>query len=178
MVAFESLGEELNNKEVKYKLHQPLWRQYDLSVIDFQIDNWTTIKFLNDNADDLSNEAKEVLPNNSGGLYLFSIKCSLIPGMTEYPVYIGKASLTENQNLKNRCRDYYYKYKRNDPNERPLIKKMFNYWRNELYLSFIKIDDNNKIKEYEEKLINSLLLPFNSKIPDINISKAIKAFRS
>jgi hypothetical protein len=99
---------------------------------------------------------------------------SIIPGITEYPAYIGRAQLTTNQNLRKRCKEYFLKYSRNG--ERPKITTLFNYWKNNLYLSFIVVDGNDKIREYESKLINSLLLPFNDEIPNKEYKQAIEAF--
>lgn len=170
--AFE-LGEEINNRTLPFKLHNELWCKYDLTSLDLSFDNWTTIKFLNNEGTDFSEEIN-ILPNNKGGLYLFTIKCPVINKLTNYPVYIGRAQITENQNLRKRVREYFTKYARND--ERPLITKMIHYWGKELYLSFFELEDNPNIIDYEKKLINSLLLPFNTEIPDIEIRQAVSAF--
>jgi excinuclease UvrABC nuclease subunit len=170
--AFE-LGEKINSRRICYKLYQPLWVKYDLSALDLSIENWTTIKFLDDTGEHFNDEITEV-PNNTGGLYMFSIKCKVITGITDYPVYIGRAQFSEGQNLRKRVREYRNKFARE--NERPLITKMFKYWAPDLYLSFIPIDENDEIIDYEKKLINSLLLPFNTEIPDQEIKQAITAF--
>ncbi|MDT0642174.1 hypothetical protein RM553_04945 [Zunongwangia sp. F363] len=170
--AFE-LGEKINNRRICYKLYQPLWSKYDLSALDLSIDKWTTIKFLNDSGDDFNEHITQV-PNNTGGLYMFSIKCKILTGITDYPVYIGRAQFSEGQNLRKRVREYRNKFARD--NERPLITKMFKYWAPDLYLSFIPLEENENIIDYEKKLINSLLLPFNTEIPDQEIKQAIAAF--
>ncbi|MEQ5790626.1 hypothetical protein J4E06_06165 [Muricauda sp. NFXS6] len=170
--AFE-LGEELVKKRIEYKLHQPLWSKFDLNGINLEHSNWTTIKFLNNDSTDFSDQIGE-LPNDSGGLYLFCIRCQVIPGITNYPVYVGRAQLSEGQNLRKRCREYFTKWARN--NERPLITKMINYWGNELYLSFMEVEENEDIIDFENKLIKSLLLPFNNDIPDKEIRQSVKAF--
>ena len=107
---------------------------------------------------------------------MFSIGCPIIPGFTEYPVYIGRAQYTGGQNLRKRCKEYFQKYSRQD--ERPKITRMFKYWAKELFLSFLTIEDNDDTKDFEKKLINSLLLPFNDEIPENNLQQAIKAFRN
>ena len=89
-------------------------------------------------------------------------------------MYIGRAQFSDNQNLRKRIREYWTKYARD--NERPLITKMFKYWSDDLYLSYLPIDNNQGIIDYEAKLINSLLLPFNTEIPDKEIKQAISAF--
>lgn len=167
------LGEELKLRTVPFPLHPNLWSKYDISAVDLSMINWSTIKYLNDEGDGFGPDIGN-LPNNEGGIYLFSIHCPVIIGHTEFPVYIGRAQSTKNQNLRKRCREYFTKYARED--ERPLITKMIEYWGKYLYLSYFVLDDNQDTIDYEKKLINSLLLPFNNAIPDIEIRQAIKAF--
>lgn len=167
------LGEEIRLREVTYKLHPSLWDKSIFSGIDLNLENWTSVKYLNEEADDFHNDIRR-LPKDSGGLYMFSIRCPMIPGMTEFPVYIGRALFTKGQNLEKRCKEYFQKYARS--NERPKITHMFRYWSKELHLSFIPLTDNLEIADHEKHLINSLLLPFNDMIPDMEIRQAVKAF--
>lgn len=168
------LGKELNDKKVYFRLHQPFWIKYDLSSVNLEFNTWTTIKYLNDNCDDFGQDIN-LLPNDTGGIYLFSIKCDIIKGLTDFPVYIGRAQQTKGQNLRKRCREYFTKFARED--ERPKITRMINIWGDSLFLSFKPLDDNDELIDYEQKLINSLLLPFNDIIPDKETSQAIKAFQ-
>lgn len=168
------LGEEIKLKTVQYRLHQNLWKRYDLSALDLSFSNWTTIKYLNDEGTDFNNDI-DLLPSNRGGLYMFSIRCPIIPSITDFPVYIGRALLTEGQNLRKRCREYFTKY--STDNERPKITTLFRYWSKDLYLSYMILDENESIINYEKKLINSLLLPFNDEIPEKEIRQAVKAFQ-
>ena len=168
------LGEEIKLKTVQYKLHQDLWKRHDFSIINLSVSNWTTIKYLNKEGTDFNKEI-DLLPADRGGLYMFSIKCPIIPGITEYPAYIGRALLTKGQNLRKRCREYFTKY--STDNERPKITTLFRYWSKDLYLSYMILDENERIIDYEKKLINSLLLPFNDEIPEKEIRQAVKAFQ-
>lgn len=170
--AFE-LGEQISLRKIEYKMYQPLWEKYDLSSIDMNFVNWTTIKYLNDTGTSLNASIRSI-PNTSGGLYLFSIKCFVMDGITHYPVYVGRAKTTDSQNLRKRVREYFTKFSKDS--ERPKITRMFKYWSNELYLSYMPLDDNAGIIDFEKKLINSLLLPFNTEIPDKEIRDAIIAF--
>jgi len=167
------LGEELTLRQISYSLYHGLWSKFDHSNIDLNFNKWTSFKYLNENGDDFNTDIT-LLPKSSGGLYMFYIKCPIIPGITEYPVYIGRAMFTKGQNLEKRCREYYQKYSRSD--ERPKITRMFKYWKNELYLCFVPLDNNNDIEDFEKQLINSLKLPFNDDIPDVEIRQAVKAF--
>lgn len=170
--AFE-LGEEMALRKISYILYSKQWERYDLSQIDLNLGNWTTIKYLNDNGSDFHRDTQKI-PPDKGGLYMFSIHCPIIIGRTEFPVYIGRALLTEGQNLRKRCKEYFQKYFKEG--ERPKITKMIKYWGNDLHLSFIVIKENNQLIDYEKKLINTLLLPFNDQIPEKEIKQAKKAF--
>ena len=170
--AFE-FAEESVLRDVKYRLYEPLWRLYDLTIIDLSFENWRTIKFLNEDGTAFSDEIN-TLPNDRGGLYLFFVKCPIITGITEYPLYIGRAQYTANQNLRKRIREYFLQHAKED--ERPRIKKMIRYWGAQLYVSFKEIDDNSNTIEFEKRLINSLLLPFNTQIPDSELGETIQAF--
>jgi len=168
-----NLGEELNARVIPFILHRRLWNKYDLSQVDLNFANWTTIKYLNEDCSGFHADV-ELLPSNTGGLYLFTIKCNVIPGVTDFPVYIGRAQKTAGQNLRKRCKEYFQKYAKSD--ERPKITRMFKYWADDLYLNFLPLTENAGIIDFEKKLINSLLLPFNDEIPDIEIRQSIKAF--
>lgn len=167
------LGEQMNNKVIRYILHKPLWDNFNYPGIDLNFANWTSIKYLNDSGSDFSNDIDSV-PKDKGGLYLFYIKCPLIIGLTEYPLYIGRAQKTGGQNLQKRVKEYFQHYSKN--NERPKITRMIKYWSNDLHLAFYPIDDNNDIINLEKDIINCSLFQMNDKIPDKEISEAVKAF--
>lgn len=167
------LAEEIHLRILQYTLHQPLWVRYDLSAIDLSFQKWTTIKYLNEDGTEFHADV-DTIPNDEGGLYMFFIKCPVIRGITEFPFYVGRAQLTTGQNLRKRCKEYFLKYSKDD--ERPKITRMFRYWRKELFLSYLVLNDNAAIVDYEKKLINSLLLPMNDQIPEKEIKQAVKAF--
>jgi len=171
--AFE-LGELMNNRVVRYILHKPLWDSFTCPVgYDFSFANWQSIKYLNDDGTALNENIDEV-PGDAGGLYLFYVKCPLIIGLTEYPLYLGRAQLTAGQNLRKRIKEYFQHYARN--NERPKITRMIKYWGNELFLAYYPVDENEEIINIEKDLINSSLFELNDKIPDTQISQAVNAF--
>ncbi|MBL1410965.1 hypothetical protein [Sphingobacterium faecale] len=171
--AFE-LGEELKLRILEFKLHSGLWSKFNkVGKVDLSLSNWKEIKYLNASATGLHIDTATI-PNGSGGLYLFTIKCDIIPGMTQFPVYLGRAQKSDTQNLRKRCKEYYQKYARS--NERPKITRMFKYWSENLYLYFLPLANNQDIIDYERDLINSLLLPFNDEIPEQETRQAVKAF--
>ncbi len=167
------LGEDIKLKTVEYKLHQDLWGRYDLAAVDLSFDTWTKVKYLNAAGTGLHDDI-ETIPNNSGGLYLFYLKCPIIIGITEYPFYVGRAQFTEHQNLRKRCKEYFQKYARDG--ERPKITRMLKYWGNDLYLAYKLLDENEGIRDFEKKIINTLLLPMNDEIPDQEVRQAVQAF--
>lgn len=170
--AFE-LGEHIKLRRVPYVVSSMAWKKYVSPEIDISFHKWKSIKYLNENGDDYNGNIVKV-PNNKGGLYLFYAKCPVIPGITEYPFYIGRAKLTENQNLRKRVKEYYSQYTREV--DRPKIKWMFEYWSEDLFLAFLPLEENTQIVDLEKNLINSLILPMNDLIPDKDIRDAIKAF--
>lgn len=167
------LGEEIKLREVPFKLHKALWDKFDFPGLDLRFDQWNKIKYLNDTADDF-NASINNIPNNQGGLYMFYVRCEIITGLTEYPLYIGRAQLTQHQNLRKRVKEYFQKYARN--NERPKITRMFQYWANDIHIAYYTLVDNEDIIDLEKQIINSLLLPMNDEIPDTEIRQAIQAF--
>ncbi|WP_259016572.1 hypothetical protein [Emticicia fluvialis] len=170
--AFE-LGEHLLLRNISYYPSPILWEKWDIDSLDIKFNKWKVIKYLNDDGDDLNIDISKV-PNDKGGLYLFYVNCNQISGISELPFYVGRAQLTEGQNLRKRVREYFTKFSKDD--ERPKITRMFKYWSKELYLAFLVLENNICIVDLEKKLINSLLLPMNDEIPDKETKEAVKAF--
>lgn len=169
-----NLGEEINNRKVEYVLHMALWDAFNYPAIDLNFSNWGKIKYLNTAGTDFNTDITKV-PDNKGGLYLFFVPCNIITGMTEFPLYIGRAQLTTGQNLRKRVKEYFQKYSNNA--ERPKLYRMLHYWGKDLHLAYYPLDSNNEIIQIERDLTNSLLLPMNDLIPTQKIKQAHKAFK-
>lgn len=169
-----ALGEKINNKKVEYILHQPLWDAFNYPKLDFSFIKWKVVKYLTTTGKSF-NKAVDTIPNNTGGLYLFFIRCKVITGLTEYPLYIGRAQYTTGQNLRKRVKEYFQKYSKD--NERDKIYRMLNYWGKDLFVAYYPLKTNRAIINVEKDIINSLVLPMNDLIPDQKIKKAIKAFK-
>ncbi len=172
--AFE-LAEHRKLREVTYSVSNKLWEKFALAntKLDISFKNWTSIKYLNDEANDFNQDVASI-PNDKGGLYLFYAKCPIIPGITEFPFYIGRAQLTPNQNLRKRIKEYFLQYKREE--DRPKVTRMLRYWGEDLFVAYLIVDSNQDIITSESLLINSLLLPMNDQIPDKEIRDGVKAF--
>lgn len=167
------LGEELHNRSIRYFLHFPTWNAFNSSGLDLSFNKWNAVKYLNTSGTAI-NPSVNSLPNSSGGLYMFFVKCPIISGITEYPLYIGRAQFSKTQNLRKRVKEYFQHYARNS--ERPKITKMIRYWGSELFVAYYPLPNNILITTLEEELINSTLFAMNDKIPSTTISQAIKAF--
>jgi hypothetical protein len=127
------LGEELNNRKIRYILYKPLWERFINPGLNLRFETWVSIKYLNDLGTDLSTDV-DAIPNDTGGLYLFFVKCHIVPGITEYPLYIGRAQKTEAQNLRKRVKEYWQHFQHDA--ERPKITRMIRYWGNYLHLAY------------------------------------------
>ncbi len=167
------LGDEINKHKVSFRLHPVLWDSFIFERFNLYEYEWKEVKLLNDNADDL-HESVNSLPRDKGGIYLFMIKSSVLPKSSEYLVYVGRAQLTGEQNLRDRIKQYYYKYYKHK--ERPKITRLIDSWGANLYVRYIELVDNDAIVDLEARLINSLLPPFNDEIPEKTIRHAVQAF--
>lgn len=167
------LGEEIRLHTVDFKIVPSLWDEFEIDSEIMENLIWEEYKFLNDDGTDFS-EGVSNLPNDSGGIYSFIIKSPLLPGVSEYLAYIGRARFTDNHNLRARCRRYLTEYL--NEKERPKITRLMNYYKNHLYIRFTRIDNNELIEELEAELINSILPPFNDEIPEKRVRDGINAF--
>jgi excinuclease UvrABC nuclease subunit len=170
--AFE-LGEKIRTHTFDFSLMPELWNDFSIEEKIMKGLNWVEVKFLNGSGDDFSDEVKN-LPNDKGGIYIFMIKSSVLPGTSEYLAYIGRAQLTENHSFRVRCKKYYREYLKDK--ERPKITTMINYFKDHLYLRYAVVDDNTTIVDLEAELINAILPPFNDLIPEKKVRDAVKAF--
>lgn len=168
------LSQKIKQHEVNYLLYPILWNDFDFTTLLKVNPIWKDeIKFLNDVGDDISDEMK-ALPDDKGGIYIFIIRCSVLPTISDYLAYIGRAQLSDSHSLKVRCRKYFYEYVGVDG--RPKITRMIGQWGKDLYLKYAELDDNDDTVKLEAQLINAILPPFNDEIPDKTIKQAVNAF--
>ncbi|MCD4663839.1 MAG: hypothetical protein K8R68_01135 [Bacteroidales bacterium] len=167
------LGEQIKLHTFEFKLYPKLWDEFEFNEFSIEELNWQEVKFLNDDASDFSDQVK-ALPSDQGGIYLFIIKNPVLPSVSEFLAYIGRAKHTATHNLRVRCKRYHTTYL--NEKERPKITTLMNYFKDKLYLRYATIDDNNHIDILEAELINSILPPFNDVIPKKITRQAIDAF--
>jgi hypothetical protein len=156
--------------------HSPLlWNNFNFSDFDVKLANWSNeIKYLTADELDVTEEIKN-LPNDSGGIYIFFIKGSIIPQFENHLAYVGRAKLTGTHNLRIRCRKYFYEFF-DEEHGRPKITRLIGKWGNSLYLRYLALTDNDQITRLEAELINAILPPFNDEIPNKIVKQAIAAF--
>lgn len=165
--AFDQLATDLPNHTIKFTLSPILWENADEINRFFSPLRMNKIKFFNDDGSSINSDIRTV-PDDKGGIYFFILKNDVLPDLSSHIMYIGRAHLSDNQNLRKRCREYFTKYYK-DHTMRPHIYNMLNKWTKHLYLYFIELTDNNEIDEIEKKLINNIVPPFNHDIPSTTI---------
>lgn len=115
------------------------------------------------------------LPTDAGGLYLFFIQGQTLPTSERYLAYVGRALYTRTENIQKRVKRYLWES--TSPQGRPKISRLFRHWKDYLYIKYCYTKDNDLIKAGEATLINAILPPFNSELPDkIEYKKPTKAF--
>ena len=151
-----------------------LWKNVELADFGKQFDSITPIKFFTKNEFDKfvpNPQLDTLIPNDSGGIYMFCIKPPHINNHASYLMYIGRAQKTNTQNLRKRVKEYHN-------SRRIKLEKLLEFWKDFLYVKCIPIIASNKdIDKLEKKLINNFLPPCNSVIPDVTLKRAVTAFR-
>ena len=167
------LVDHIKNTEEKIRLPYDLWIKFD-SKYDYvkNISKWKNFKFYN--ADGSRNSLRSNIPNDKGGIYCFYVSPEIIPTCQRILLYIGEAHITSKQNLRKRVNEYYG-YIENKDTSRARVKYMFNKYKKYLYCVYFPLNDNTVIQELEDALIIALLPCVNNDIPDVEISKAVKA---
>lgn len=143
---------------IEFSLNIDKWNDLDREVWDLVHSNWEMIKFLSE--DGSLNSDIEKLPSNRGGIYVFLLNPDILPDTHTYIMYIGRAQLTLNKNLRTRCKEYL-------KDMRPKIAVMRETWGKDLYIKYLPLDDNKTIKRVERELIRVIIPPFNDRIPDL-----------
>jgi hypothetical protein len=155
---------------VRFRLNTSLWGSFDSNILNIisHPQSWVEVELLA--PDGTRHPQLRTIPNNKGGIYLFLAKPNILPESCLYLMYIGRAFITSEENLRERCSKY--------PSEKkhPKIKRMIEQWGQYLYIRYLPLDDNDRIDIVERELVNKILPPFNDEIPDQKISAAVKAF--
>lgn len=168
----QDLIQQFNNKKFPIELASHLWSTIDSQVLNVvQTETWQTFKYFN--PDKSINSSISNVSNKKGGIYIFYVSPEIIQGKQRILMYVGRARITNSQNLRKRIREYRT-YMPPDCS-RPKINTLFKEWWEYIYCSYIELDDNDLIDYIEKELINKLIPPFNESYPDTKISKALKS---
>jgi len=164
------INRSISESKLHFTLNTTLWDSFDSEILRIVSPphSWNEVKLLD--VDGSENPELSAIPNNCGGIYMFLAKANILPESHLFLMYIGRARITQTQNLRKRCREY--------PNEntRPKIKRMIEQWGQYLYIKYLPLDDNTVIDAVERELINKILPPCNDQIPDKTIRRAVAAF--
>lgn len=149
-----------------------LWRVFDINdLTDLDFDKWQTLKLLDDDENRFSDHI-DLVPQDTGGIYVYCIQPSVLPLCGSYIMYIG---MTADQSLRTRVKQYQRelgpRYKREK------LHRMFIKWGKYVHLYFLPVSSAKEtIETLEDRLIASLLPPCNPKIRIESVKRAVKAF--
>lgn len=171
------LANNIRNCKITFPLVHDLWDVFDDEIKTFiNSKAWREFKYLNNGE---INTDIENVPRNKGGIYCFYIRSQILLDNHSFLIYVGRAHCPSGNNLRDRIRTYHKK-----AIDRPKLGQMFNEWGDNIYCRYLPIQESDKlgvkqgddlIDLIEAEMINKLLPPANSKIPDIKISQALTA---
>lgn len=143
-----------------------VWDTFNKEFVGIVNKKWNEIKFLNTSGAEINPQLNSLVPNDCGGIYIFTLRTDIIPEIHRYILYVGRVKKTDNQNLRKRINEYY-------KDNRPKITLMREIWGKDLYVRFLPLNDNDVIERLEEELIRIIVPPCNDRYPGV-INSAIK----
>lgn len=151
-----------------------LWERFkydDLPEVDFT--NWGKVKILDEDGN-FSADLKNI-PNEYGGIYIFCVVPNIIAECGSYILYIGMATKTDYENLRDRVKSY--KTQMDEDYKRHRIHNMFSLWGDYMVVYYLPIDASVEvIQTLEDRLIACFVPPCNSDIRDVEVKRKVKAF--
>lgn len=157
-----------------FVINTELWEDYLSENHEVDWSKLVKIPFFANNSSVLSDEVKKI-PNNCGGIYIYSLENPIIPAHGNYIMYVGRARLTKYENLRQRAKSHFSDYQRGDENER--LTRLYDGWAKYVYFSYVPIDTNEAIDKAEKDLIVHLCPPCNKDYPSVSIRKKLSAFQ-
>lgn len=136
------------------------WEAFPPHLLEIIKNPWTEFKYFSEDSKTINSEISTV-PNTTGGIYLFLIRPNIIPSVPAYLAYIGRAHISDSENLRKRVRQYATETKRLK------ILEMKHYWSPHLYLRYLPLSDNATIDAVEDELIKAILPPYNDRYPGV-----------
>ena len=155
-------------------LSTDLWERFDISVLGIDYTQWDTVKMMNA-AGDLHEDFARI-PDYYGGIYVYTIRPPVIPDCGDYVMYIGMASKTDGENLRQRVRSYKKEFGPRFKREK--LHRLFTQWGKYVYVRFLPVDaTENDILILEDRLIAAFVPQCNSQIRIKSVKQAVNAFR-
>lgn len=133
--------QNLHDMTWPFCLSTELWEKLRGLPPRIDLNRLKRIKYFDNDNDSLAKEV-ENLPENQGGIYIYSIENSFLP-LGSYIMYVGRARKTDNHNLKARAKSHYSKYRQHEENER--LERVFDNWKPYVYISYLPIEGNDMI---------------------------------
>ena len=155
-------------------LSTELWEKCINNSVTSSLNLMKKIKYFGNSDKQLSEEVDK-LPNDRGGVYIYSIENSLVPSLGSYIMYVGRARKTEYENLRIRIKAHFSQYKRHEENER--LERVFDNWKQYVYLSYLPMDGNDVIDLMENQLITALTPPCNKQYLAPRVRRKLSAFQ-
>ena len=147
---YDPVESDLMSYKQTFILSPELWEKFDLDGVDVDYSKWKRVKMVDVNGD-ISSETNNI-PNEYGGIYVYSIVTPMIPNGGNYLMYIGKATKTENENLRARVRSYKKQF--GDNYSRSKLHALFTKWGQYIYVYYLPMSTTAKdITELEDRLI-------------------------
>lgn len=147
---YDPVESDLASYQMTFILSPELWEKFNLEGINVDYSKWARVKMM-DADKELSDETNRI-PNDCGGIYVYVIVSPIIPNGGNYLMYIGKASKTENENLRARVRTYKKQF--GDKYNRSKLHAMFTKWGEYVYVYYLPMKSSSAdIKEIEDRLI-------------------------
>lgn len=166
--------QELHLMTWPFCLSTELWQKHRDRKSSVDLSKIKKIKYFDEYGTKLSTEVNQ-LPRDKGGIYLYVIENSIIANAGSYIMYVGRARITDNENLQNRAKSHYSQYLRHEENER--LERLFDNWKPYIYFLYLPIEGgNDQIDLVEDELIVALTPPCNKEYPSPKIRKKLSAF--
>lgn len=166
--------QDLRTMTWPFCLSTELWGKCINDSFSEDLKRMKKIKYFSGNSNQLSNEVEE-LPNDSGGVYIYSIENGIFPFLGSYIMYVGRARKTKTENLRARAKSHFKQYKRHEENER--LERLFDHWDQYVYFSYLPINRNDMIDLIEDQLIMALTPPCNKEYPAPKVRRKLSAFQ-
>jgi len=147
---YDPVENDLASYQMTFILSPELWEKFNLEGINVDYSKWARVKMM-DAEKELSDETNRI-PNDCGGIYVYVIVSPVIPNGGNYLMYIGKATKTENENLRARVRAYKKQF--GEKYNRSKLHAMFTKWGEYVYVYYLPMKSSaTDIKEIEDRLI-------------------------